>query len=77
VLLHLLDETDRRWMQRDNWPAYWTRPTTGWAVGEVVRDGHTLELPPDIPPGTYRIVVGLYVRSSMERPPVGHLNNHR
>ena len=70
VFVHLLDEADKRWMQRDNWPAYWTRPTSGWAVGEVVRDGHSFELPPDIPPGTYRIVIGLYVRSTMERLPV-------
>ena len=70
VFVHLLDEADKRWMQRDNWPAYGTRPTSGWAVGEVVRDGHSFELPPDIPPGTYRIVIGLYVRSTMERLPV-------
>ena len=35
-------------------------PTQNWAAGEFVRDRHTLSLPADLPPGAYRLIVGLY-----------------
>ena len=35
-------------------------PTQNWATGEFVRDRHTLSLPADLPPGAYRLIVGLY-----------------
>ena len=35
-------------------------PTQNWAAGELVRDRHTLSLPADLPPGAYRLIVGLY-----------------
>jgi hypothetical protein len=38
----------------------WTRPTSTWPVGETVVDRHALWLPPDTPPGRYRLVLGLY-----------------
>jgi hypothetical protein len=39
-------------------------------VGEVVRDRHPLTLPPDLPPGTYRLRTGLYYWQTLERLPV-------
>ena len=35
-------------------------PTTLWNVGEVLRDEHTIELPPGLAPGTYHLFVGMY-----------------
>ncbi|MBI5303606.1 MAG: DUF2723 domain-containing protein [Chloroflexi bacterium] len=35
-------------------------PSSMWAVGEILRDAHTIELPPDAMPGTYRLFVGMY-----------------
>ena len=35
-------------------------PTTAWTTNELVRDRHTLELPEGIPPGDYRLIVGVY-----------------
>ena len=35
-------------------------PTQNWTAGELVRDRHTLSLPADLPPGAYRLIVGLY-----------------
>ncbi|MBF8285548.1 MAG: rane protein of unknown function, partial [Anaerolineales bacterium] len=46
-----------------------TRPTTGWLAGEYVVDAHTLTLPGDLPPGAYRLFVGLYDPQSATRVP--------
>jgi len=48
------------WAQSDGEPVAWTRPTTGWAVGEVVVDDREITLPAAMPGGTYRLLVGLY-----------------
>jgi uncharacterized membrane protein len=36
------------------------RPTSGWANGEVVADNHIITLPPEMPPGDYEVIVGMY-----------------
>jgi hypothetical protein len=41
-------------------PGDWQRPTTGWIAGEFISDPYTVKLPPDLPPGKYRLEVGLY-----------------
>lgn len=52
--------------QSDAFPTTWLegeptpRPTTGWSAQEVILDQHTLTLPPDLPPGDYRLIAGLY-----------------
>jgi len=58
--VHVLDPTGRLVAGSDLVPANWTRPTTGWIAGEYVTDPHTLVLPDDLPPGEYRLEVGLY-----------------
>jgi hypothetical protein len=35
-------------------------PTTRWLAGEVVADQHTLFIPVETPPGTYRLFTGMY-----------------
>ena len=67
--VHLSDDTGRIWSQSDSVPANWTRPTTGWLAGEYVVDAHTLTLPGDLPPGAYRLLVGLYDPQSATRVP--------
>ncbi|MCU0520223.1 MAG: YfhO family protein [Anaerolineae bacterium] len=46
VFVHLVDAGGRILAQSDGEPVGWTRPTTGWSVGEVVVDRRTLEVPP-------------------------------
>ncbi|MCB0203917.1 MAG: glycosyltransferase family 39 protein [Anaerolineae bacterium] len=58
--VHLLNEEGRVVAQDDHVPLQGQRPTTSWAPGEVVEDTYTLQLPADLPPGTYRLEVGLY-----------------
>jgi hypothetical protein len=35
-------------------------PTASWATGQVITDTYPLQIPPDTPPGAYRLVVGMY-----------------
>ena len=45
-------------------------PTSSWMEGEVIADEHSLRLVPNLPPGSYRLEVGLYLWPTMERLPV-------
>ena len=60
VFLHLLNEAGEIVDQSDGEPVAWTRPTTGWAEGEVVTESRKVTLPRAAPAGRYRLVVGLY-----------------
>jgi len=60
VFVHLVGATGRVLAQSDGEPAGWTRPTTGWAVGEVVVDERVIAIPDNAAPGDYEIRVGLY-----------------
>jgi hypothetical protein len=69
IFLHLLQPDGSLLVQADGEPADWTRPTTGWAVEEVVLETRTLEIPGDAVPGEYRLVTGLYDPDTGERLP--------
>ncbi len=60
VFLHLVRADGHIVGQSDGEPAHWTRPTTGWAVGEVVVDEREIPVPADTPPGRYTLRVGWY-----------------
>lgn len=60
VFLHLLDVQGHIVAQSDGVPAAWTRPTTGWAEGEVVVEKRQVALPADAGGHTYTLRVGLY-----------------
>ena len=64
VFVHLLAEDGRIVAQADGLPANWARPTTGWLPGEFIRDSHTVNLPPELTPGDYTLVTGLYLPNS-------------
>ncbi|NDJ52059.1 MAG: hypothetical protein GYB68_03120, partial [Chloroflexi bacterium] len=70
VFVHLIDENDQIVAQLDQIPAAGSRPTTGWAPGEVVGDGYRLYLPPETEPGPTRLRIGLYDAQTGERIPV-------
>jgi hypothetical protein len=67
VFVHLIDESERVWAQHDGQPVGGWRPTSSWQPGEEITDHHGLALPVDIPPGEYRLVVGLYDATTGER----------
>jgi hypothetical protein len=51
----------------DGPPVQGNYPISRWDVGEVISDIHKLELPPDLPPGDFRLLVGLYQLNTGER----------
>ena len=67
VFVHLVDGEGRIWGQDDSYPLRGDYPTSFWEAGEVIRDGHELALPKDMPAGEYGLEVGLYLVPSMER----------
>jgi hypothetical protein len=67
VFVHLVDETGAIIAQSDGQPANWTRPTTGWAPGEFIVDGHSLTVPEEQPLEPLQLRVGLYNPATGER----------
>ncbi len=67
VFLHLVDSTGERVSGADAQPPV---PTSQWARGEVVVDERVLPIPDHLPPGDYRLVVGLYRADTGERLPL-------
>ncbi|MCX6033220.1 MAG: glycosyltransferase family 39 protein [Chloroflexi bacterium] len=60
VVVQLLGSGDRLAANLEEQPMHGHYPTERWAAGELVADRHTVGLPPDIPPGEYRLIVGVY-----------------
>jgi len=68
VFVQLLNaETGERVAGSDSWPVNGEWPTSRWVKDEVVTDRHVLPVPPDLPPDSYTIIVGLYRADTMER----------
>ncbi|NLF00123.1 MAG: hypothetical protein GX601_04010 [Anaerolineales bacterium] len=61
VFVHLLDGEGHIVAQSDGIPAGWSRPTTGWLPGEYIVDQRGLTIPANTPPGSYRLVAGMYL----------------
>jgi hypothetical protein len=60
VFTQLLNASGQIVAQQDNEPAQGQAPTTTWQPGSLIRDPYRLALPADLPPGPYRLIVGLY-----------------
>jgi hypothetical protein len=56
--------------QQDGEPQGGQAPTTTWAPGATVHDNHAVLIPPDLPPGEYTLMIGLYDLFSTDRLPV-------
>ena len=69
VFAQLLAADNALVAQSDHFPAGGERPTTGWLPQEIITDAHTLGLPPDLPPGNYHLIAGLYNPVTGERLP--------
>jgi len=60
VFTHLLSDGGSLIAQHDGPPASGTRPTNGWAAGEIIEDSHPLTFYDTAYTGSARIAVGLY-----------------
>jgi len=58
VFVQLLDGNGQVVAQRDRWPGDGLFPTAALQPGQVITDN--LAIPLDVPPGRYRLIVGLY-----------------
>ena len=69
IFVHLIDSQDQPWAMVDGQPLGGTHPTSVWAVGETVVDRIALQLDQETPTGEYRIQLGWYDLSTMDRLP--------
>ena len=70
VFVQLVDATGKIQAQGDAPPAQGDYPTSVWDAGEVIGDRHRIDISPTTPPGTYRLLVGLYVPRTGRRLPL-------
>ncbi len=70
VFLQVLNDQDQIVGQVDAWPLQGTYPTSQWPVGEIVDDPYEIQLAADLPPGDYRLQVGLYLLATLRRLPL-------
>jgi hypothetical protein len=67
VFTHVLDDENRILAQHDGVPCDGECPTTSWLAGEYLTDAFEIALRPEIPPGAYRIGVGMYDAETLTR----------
>ncbi|MDX1521483.1 MAG: hypothetical protein R3264_07635, partial [Anaerolineae bacterium] len=60
VSARLLDPAGEVVAVTDAGPVHFAYPTSRWRLGETVTDGYTLDLPPDLPGGTYTPLIIWY-----------------
>jgi hypothetical protein len=75
VFVHVRDADDKNVIQADHWILeHFAVPSSRWerivANDSIVRDDFSLNLPAELSPGTYGILVGLYNPDNLERLPV-------
>ncbi|MBE7552357.1 MAG: DUF2723 domain-containing protein [Anaerolineales bacterium] len=58
--VHLVNSNGQGLTQSDHRPGSDFYPSHYWQTGEIVRDPHLLTVPAAIPPGEYRLRVGMY-----------------
>jgi 4-amino-4-deoxy-L-arabinose transferase-like glycosyltransferase len=69
IFVHVIDAGGQRPTQRDAPPWQGRFPTSTWQPGSLVVDANDVYLPPNLPPGEYRVVVGMYDPATGARPP--------
>ena len=69
IFIHILDENNQIVAQADTPPVGGLAPTNRWQPGDIVRDQHTIQRPADLPPGTYTLRLGFFLRETGQRLP--------
>ncbi len=71
VFIHLLDQQGRLWLGHDYTPLGGAYPSylwfPKWLEGQLFGDPYRLDLPDNLPPGSYWLEVGLYEMGSIRR----------
>ncbi|MFQ5435685.1 MAG: hypothetical protein ACE5FD_12485, partial [Anaerolineae bacterium] len=71
IFVHLIDQANQPYVALDYTPLGGASPThlwfPKWLPGQQFTDPYRLQIPPDLPPGTYLIEVGMYEMVSLRR----------
>jgi hypothetical protein len=67
LFVHLAGKDGRPVAQWDGLPCFNMTSTSDWPVGEPVSDHVLMQIPDDMPPGEYSVLVGLYDGTNGER----------
>ena len=67
VFTQILNAEGQQVAGHDSVPKNGTAPVTSWPVNSIQVDSHLIELPPNLPPGQYQVIAGLYNSNSGER----------
>ncbi len=67
VLVRVVGRDGAEIARSEGWP--WGAATSTWQAGVVWPDGHDLAIPPDTPPGYYRVELGFYDPATQELLP--------
>lgn len=70
LFVYLFDAAGNRIAQIDVPPAGPHNPTSGWNRGQYAIWYHPIPVPADLPPGTYRLALGLYHPETFARVPL-------
>ncbi len=71
VFVHVDGPAGRTVAQADGPPAAGEWPSSAWVPGQIVVDRRAVAIPPDAPPDTYRVRVGLYDAATSTRVGAG------
>jgi len=70
VFLHLWSDDNTVLAQADRYPCDYSLNEADWRPGDIVLEEYPLSIPPQIAPGQYRVVLGIYQPDSGSRLPV-------
>jgi hypothetical protein len=60
TFIHVAGPDGRPLAQHDGDPGGGFSPTSRWLPGELIEDDHVIPLPHELPPGSYRLLAGMY-----------------
>jgi hypothetical protein len=70
LFVHVRDSQNNTLVNADHQPYNNLVPTSRWPVGLTLKETIRLDLPPELPAGEYRIIVGIYSPATLERMPL-------
>jgi hypothetical protein len=77
VFIHVLDASGQPIAQRDSAPVDNRYPVSQWRTAVLIEDTHTIILDEPLPPGEYRVLVGLYRLTDNTRLPITPADDER
>ncbi len=70
VIVHLATPDGQPVAVADTEPGFFFTPTTRWMQGEIMEDWYMVEVPPDLAPGEYLLLTGMYPLERVENLPL-------